>query len=368
MVGFIKYICIVALIVSVALADKQQQNFRDLSLLCIEHGCKQLTDKQQNLRDLLDEVDVYAPKYNLPASNLGSIVPLDLPKNNIPDDLLFINNQPVLDPSYIDPTFEPNSINKPKTNIQLEMEKIEREKEKNNYNYDTYSYDNQFEINTIKQEDEKNLLIEDTVEQEEAKHNYDDQPESIFNKNNNQAISESNATKFTEKLRRSMWGTYAKNYKINEKSKSKIWITYAKGGSINEDSFSIGGRFDSSWGVDLYKSFALEFDQGDNFYDFSIPHNNYMVIDDSAIKNSFGMDLIYFIDFKEKQSMYIKGGFYNETTCKLVRSRDTGWSYCNEKDSTYLPSAGIGYMYDYKNIVFSIGYHIRRGIEVSIGF
>ena len=206
-------------------------------------------------------------------------------------------------------------------NIQLELNKIERETNFNN------SYDN---------DDEDNSYYE---------------PSYISSDENNIQTTKPKDTKDNN----------------NTSNKRPIWLSYATGGQIGEESFSLGMRF-GSWGMDIYKSFALEYHKSGKFYDFSIPHNNYTVLADNAVDTSIGMDLIYFIDFAKQQSIYIKGGLYREATCKFVRSIDTGYSYCNNQNGTYVPSTGIGYIFSYKPIFISLGYHINRGVTIAIGF
>ncbi len=221
-----------------------------------------------------------------------------------------------------------------KSNAQLERDKIKAHKKKRKKKYSDDDDSNQFNFNQYN--NSQNIFIKT--------------PDIPSDKNNSKPVVKIKTTKPTKK------STYITNM---------IWFGYGQGAKIDANTFSIGFR-GGSFGVDMYKSFSLEYEG--NFHDFTIPHDNYYVIDEDGVKKSLGLDLIYFVDLKKEQSIYLKGGLYGESRCKFVQSRDTDNAYCHNKYTSYSFSTGAGYMYSYKNLAFSAGYHLNRGFEATIGF
>ncbi len=141
-------------------------------------------------------------------------------------------------------------------------------------------------------------------------------------------------------------------------------FTFSISGASNGVGLAMGQRFDD-WGVEI--GAVLTDDKYSDALDYPCPHNDYQVLDDDYIKNTYGLDFLRYFDFSDTVALYLGAGVYFSDHQEIVQSRATGWIYENSDETQVDPAFSGGLVYQNGKTLIGVGYHSIRGTSLQFG-
>lgn len=157
-------------------------------------------------------------------------------------------------------------------------------------------------------------------------------------------------------------GYYVKG---EEEPRRAAYVAFG-GNSDGNFGFAVAGR-GARFGLELGIVANSEFSDADAI-DTSIPHNDFTSLGRKRVGSTYGLDFLFFHDFKPGPSFFLGAGLYASEVDEIVQSNVTGWYWKQSKGEELIPSMQVGLqLFTKQRVVIGAAYHTYRGPTLQLG-